>query len=84
MSQLQIFFIMPINRRQNLNEKKTRLLTRPLLPYYSKAGTVQGLLLGRRPRMYLATVTSRERTLYMLGGFIQALCVVLREETARS
>ena len=47
MSQLQIFFIMPINRRQNLNEKKTRLLTRPLLPYYSKAGTVQGLLLGR-------------------------------------
>ena len=47
MSQLLIFFIMPINRRQNLNEKKTRLLTRPLLPYYSKAGTVQGLLLGR-------------------------------------
>ena len=47
MSQLQHFFIMPINRRQNLNEKKTRLLTRPLLPYYSKAGTVQGLLLGR-------------------------------------
>ena len=39
--------IMPIDRRQNLNEKKTRLLTRPLLPYYSKAGTVQGLLLGR-------------------------------------
>ena len=46
MSQLQIFFIMPINRRQNLNEKQ-KLLTRPLLPYYSRAGTVQGLLLGR-------------------------------------
>ena len=28
-------------------KKKTRLLTRPLLPYYSKAGTLQGLLLGR-------------------------------------
>ena len=46
MSQLQIFFIMPINRRQNLNEKQ-KPLTRPLLPYYSRAGTLQGLLLGR-------------------------------------
>ena len=39
-------FIMPINRRQNLNEKQ-KPLTRPLLPYYSRAGTLQGLLLGR-------------------------------------
>ena len=46
MSQLQIFFIMPINQRQNLNEKQ-KPLTRPLLPYYSRAATVQGLLLGR-------------------------------------
>ena len=37
---------MPIDRRQNLNEKQ-KLLTRPLLPYYSRAGTLQGLLLGR-------------------------------------
>ena len=46
MSQLQKFFIMPINRRQNLNEKQ-KPLTRPLLPYSSRAGTLQGLLLGR-------------------------------------
>ena len=37
---------MPIDRKQNLNEKQ-KLLTRPLLPYYSRAGTLQGLLLGR-------------------------------------
>ena len=46
MSQLQKNFIMPINRRQNLNEKQ-KPLTCPLLPYYSRAGTLQGLLLGR-------------------------------------
>ena len=40
------FFIMPIDRRQNLNEKQ-KPLTRSLLPYYSRAGTLQGLLLGR-------------------------------------
>ena len=83
MSQLQIFFIMPINRRQNLNEKKTRLLTRPLLPYYSKAGTVQGLLLGRATQNVFGC-RDIQGTDLMLGGFIQALCVVLREETARS
>ena len=56
-------------------KKKTKLLTHPLLPYYSRAGTVQRLLLGRATQMYSATVTSRERTLYVLGGFIKWLCV---------
>ena len=81
-------FIMPIDWRQNLNEKQ-KPLTRPLLPYYSRAGTLQGLLLGRATqnvfgyRDIQGTDLIRVRRLH--PGFVCTQTKQsLREETARS